>query len=77
MLEFISEFWWVWVFTFLVCAYFVGYSKWKARQQKDFVVTGSALIGCLLAFFSAIGAISAILSIIACVMKLLVWIVID
>ena len=72
MLEFISQYWFVWVVLFVGSAIFVGYSHYKARQRKDFIATGS-VIGCIVAGFSCIGAVSAILSIIAAVLKLIVW----
>ena len=72
MIEAISALWWLWILILVGCAFFVGYSKWKASQQKDFIVTGS-LIGCLTAAFTALGAISAILTIISCVFRLITW----
>lgn len=72
ILEIIAAYWWVWVLMFIVSAAFVGYSHWKARQQKNFVLTGT-MIGCLAAIFSSIGAISAVLSIIAAVLKIIAW----
>jgi len=72
MMEFISSLWWLWALIFLGSAGFVGYNKWKVSQQKDFIVTGS-LLGCLTAAFTALGAISAILTIISCIFRLIVW----
>ena len=72
-MEFIATYWLVWFATFVICSGVIGYFEWKARQKKEFVLIGSALIGCLIAFFQFFGAISAILTIIAMILKLIVW----
>lgn len=73
MSEFIANYWYVWATIFAASAGVIGYFRWKARQQKNFIVTGTALVGCLIAGFQALGAISAILTIIALIFKLIVW----
>ena len=73
MLDFIVDHWYLWTILFVVCLGVVGYSHWKARQQKDFVVTGLTLLGCLVAGFQMIGIISAVLTIISLLLKLFVW----
>ena len=73
MLDFVVDHWYLWAILFVICLGVVGYSSWKASQQKDFIVTGSVLIGCLIGGFQFIGAISAILTIISLLLKLFVW----
>ncbi len=73
MLEFIGEFWWVWIVAFAGSALFLGYSRYRASQQKDFIFIGGAAIGCLIIFFQIFGAISAILSIIGATLRILAW----
>jgi hypothetical protein len=76
-MEFIATYWFIWFSIFIVCSGFIGYFEWKARQKKEFIVIGSALIGCLIMFFQFFGAISAILTIIAMVLRLIVWNVVN
>jgi len=72
MFEFIATYWWVWLIMFFASVVFVGYSHYKARQRKDFIVTGS-VVGCLVVFFQCIGAFSAILTILGAILKLVAW----
>lgn len=76
-MEFITTYWFVWALIFIISSGAIGYLEWRARQRKQFVLIGSALIGFLIVFFQFIGAISAILTIIAMILKLIVWKVID
>lgn len=73
MIEFIINYWYVWLTIFLISIGSIIFLEWKHRNSKKFVVTGMAMIGCIVAFFQALGAISAILTIISLLLRLLVW----
>ncbi len=72
MIEFISNYWAVWLVISVISLGIAVFCEWKRRQSKEFI-TGVALIGCVVAFFQALGAISAILTIISLILRLIVW----
>ena len=72
MINFISDYWYIWLIVSLASLSGVIYVEWKQRQSKQFIATGT-VIGCIIAFFQALGAISAILTIISLILRLIVW----
>jgi len=73
MIEILVNYWYIWL---IICSISIGtifFVEWKQKQSKNFIITGTAAIGCLIAFFQALGAISAILTIISLLLRLVVW----
>lgn len=72
MVNFIADFWYVWV---LVCVLSLGYylyERYRRRNEVEaqFIVTGT-LIGCLMVIFYGAGILSFLFTIIATLKKLL------
>ncbi len=73
MIDFISSYWYIWLIICLISLGTTIFIEWRQKQSKQFAVTGMAIIGCLVAAFQALGAISAILTIISLILRLIVW----
>lgn len=77
MLEFIAEYQYVWIFIALISIISVAslfiYGKKQKEEIKAQIVEPVSFLGCLVVLFASLGAISAILSIIASILKLVVF----
>lgn len=64
MMEFLSNFWYIWAFVALSVLGVYLYNRYKAKQQMQaqFVVVTSALLGCIMLIFYGVGIISAVLT---------------
>ena len=72
MLNFIAEYWYIWATTLVISLGVLYYFKRKYSQRNFFFFIPAA-IGCLITAFQALGAISALLTIIAMILRILVW----
>lgn len=74
MLRFIADYQLVWVFVAIIS---IGlFSIFRKKQQEEVkaqIVEPVSFLGCLVVLFASLGAISAILSIIASILKLIVF----
>lgn len=79
-LNFIAEYWWVWVSVFIVFGTLsiLGWIEHRKRQQElkaQFIVTGTVLIGCIFFLFNIVGIIAAVMSIISAILNIFTWVV--
>jgi hypothetical protein len=72
MLQFMVDYWWVWLLIFAITIPSL-YMTWRDRYvvKAQFVVP--AALGCIVLVFNSIGIISAVLSIISGVIHIFLW----